>query len=400
MSKLPKKPINVFVDAEVICLDHFSGIGHYTANLLRQVDKVVSKNKYRHINITLGAPSRMADRIDQYGFKNFKVQKMQTSPRLSNVLKKKRLAPPIDLLYGKNIYVFPNFTAWPTVKSPTVPIIYDLSFVLHPEYAEKRNREFLTQLAKQAATKAARVITISKNSKQEINEIYGIDNDKIDIIYPLIDKGQFYRRSANEVKKAKAKYGIFKDYFLFVGNIEPRKNLVGLLKAYDKLPSEIQQKYSLLLVGAKGWNDSEIHNTIKDMRSRGLKIIQPTHWVSDDDMPAIISGAKCFIYVSKYEGFGIPPVEAMFCHTPVISSDNSSLPEAVGKGALMVDANNETEIADAITKLVNDSKLQAKLIKAGQTHINKDMFVPSLMAEKFLDILQKIGNEYDTSQNN
>lgn len=376
--------IKIFVDSEVICLEHFSGIGHYTAALLREVDSLLDQPEFSDYEITLGVPVRLAHRIKRFHFRNFIIKRMPIGPRIANQLKRINAIPPIDLLYGNQVYVFPHFSSWPTLHSPSVPVIYDLSFVLHPEFSADRNASFLIKQTELAAKRASRIITISNNSKDEIADHYKIDRDIIDIIYPIIDKGSFYKRTPAEIKNVRAKYGVFDKYILFVGNIEPRKNLVTLLRAYAMLDHEELKDYSLLLVGAKGWKDDEIHDLMNELQAKGLKVIQPASYVTDEDMPALVSGASIFTYVSRYEGFGIPPVEAMFCGTPVISSDNSSLPEAVGSAALMVNAEDTEEISKAIDKLLHDTKLQHSLVEAGYAHIEKDMFKPELAARAFL----------------
>ncbi|MCX6727370.1 MAG: glycosyltransferase family 1 protein [Candidatus Saccharibacteria bacterium] len=384
------KKINVFVDGEVLCLDHFSGIGHYTASLLKEIDTLLEDKKYEHFNVTIGAPWRLVHRLERFGFKNITSKKMPFGPHIANGLKRYGLLPPIDLFFGKQIYVFPHFSSWPTIMSPSVPIIYDLSFVLYPEFSEERNRSLLVKQSALSAKRANRIITISTNSKKEIADEYAYDVEKIDILYPIISRAEFYPRSKTEIRTVKAKYGIFEEYLLYVGNIEPRKNLVTLLKAYDGLDSNLQKKYPLLLVGAKGWKDDEIHTTIASMQARGLKVIQPNDYVGDEDMPALISGATVFAYVSKYEGFGIPPVEAMFCGTPVVSSDNSSLPEATGNAGMMVNADSPKAITKALKSLLSDESMRREYRDKGLKHSHNSMFKVGSNAEKFFDLITNI----------
>jgi len=349
ISNTGKRKIKVFVDAEVLILSHFSGIGHYTASLLKAVDELLYYDDYSHIKITLGVPRNEKRKLDRFEFANFGVRLTPFGPRHTNGLKSRHWLPPIDLLFGKQIYVFPNYSSWPTWFSKSIPVIYDLSFIKYPQFGDTRNVEFLTDQVERSVKWSERVITISTNSKNEIHDQFAYPANKIDINYPIIDTRKFYKRSDYEVLSVKAKYGIFDDYILFVGNLEPRKNLISLLKAYELLSPEIQKKYSLLLVGARGWKDGEIHHKIQHMRMNGLRVIQPTDYVIDEDIPALATGASSFAYVSIYEGFGIPPVEAMACGTPVVVSDNSSLPEACGKAASYVNAEDIEQIAKALT---------------------------------------------------
>lgn len=276
----------------------------------------------------------------------------------------------MDLIFGRRIFLYPNYSSWPALFSKSISFIYDLSFVKYADFVEPRNQKFLVEQVKKSVSRASKIVTISQNSKEEIVKEYGVKPDDVVILYPAIDQRKFYRRPTDEIKKVKAKYGIFDNYILFVGNIEPRKNLKGLILAYEKLDKKIRDKYSLLLIGAKGWQDSEINKILINSRMNGNRIIQPTDYVVDKDLPALYSGASAFAYVSLYEGFGIPPLEAMACGTPVICSDNSSLPEAVGNASVMVKAEDTTQIAKALTKVLTDSKLAEDLRRKGFVQVD------------------------------
>lgn len=366
-----KKTIRVFVDGEVLVIKHFSGIGHYTAELLKAVDNLLYTDEFSHFRFEIGAQRGDAHRLTRFGFENFAVRHMPFSPHVANGLKKRHRLPPIDLLFGKRIYLFPNYSSWPTLFSPAVPIIYDLSFIHHAEFVEPRNQEFLVEQVGLSVKRANRIVTISKNSRTEIMKEFDLHDSDIDIAYPAVDMQTFYRRSEPDIAYTKAKFGVTGEYILFVGNIEPRKNLIALLRAYEKLPAAVQKKYSLLLIGAKGWLDDEIHEMIIAMRLRGLQIMQPTDYVEDTDLPALYSGASVFAYVSRYEGFGIPPIEAMACGTPVVSSNNSSLPEAVGDAALLVEANDVEAIGESLQRLLKDDALVQKQVARGYKQIMK-----------------------------
>lgn len=368
---MKNKKIKVFVEGEVLVLDHFSGIGHYTASLLKEVDNLIGTDEYSHISLEIGLPKKLKRKVDRFGYKNFTYRSIPFPPRIINGLKKRRLLPPIDLFYGKKTYVFTHFTSWPTYKSPQIPIIYDLSFIHFPHYSAEKNQIFLESQTRISAERATRIITISENSKEEISEHYKIDSSRIDKVIPVLDTTKFSPQPDHVKKRVRAKYSLFDDYVLFVGNIEPRKNLVSLLKAYEAMDKKLQEKYSLLLVGAKGWKDGEIYEQISRMKNNGLKVIQPSTYVEDDDLPALFSAASLFAYVSVYEGYGIPPTEAMACGTAVISSDNSSLPEAVGGASFMVDALDVAGITKGLEKILSDSKVRDDLAKRGLARVKK-----------------------------
>jgi glycosyltransferase involved in cell wall biosynthesis len=367
---MTRRKVSVYVDAENLAIDHFSGIGHYTADLLGALDDLIASED--KLKITLGAYFRQIGRINRFNYRNFFYKRTPFSLRTSNGLKIKGLQPPIDLLYGKKLYLYPNYTSWPMLFSPSIPFIYDLSFIFHPEFVAGPNQRFLAEQVGKSVKRASKILTISENSKREIVDYYGVKPDDIFICYPGVDTRSFYPRSDKETAYVKAKYGIFDDkYIMFLSNLEPRKNLKGLLGAYQQLPASIRKEYALLLVGAKGWNDQEIMDMILEMRMNGDRVIQPVDYVIDKDRPALYSGASVFAYVSHYEGFGIPPVEAMACGTPVVSADNSSLPEAVGDAAVMVDASDPTSIAKGLEKALTDTELRAKLIEKGYSQAEK-----------------------------
>jgi len=360
---MTKKRTRLVVDGEVLVMPHFSGIGHYTLELLRALDDLLDDDP--NVKVSMFVYFKRVSAAKAYGFRNIKIIPSPFSLRISNGLKIRGKQPPLDLLFGKGIYLFPNFTSWPLRRSLSVPVIYDLSYEKFPQFADPRNQEFLSTQVKTATARADYVATISENSKKEIVEFYGVPEKKIGVFYPAIDQRKFFRRPASEVEAVKERYGIRGSYILFVGNIEPRKNLKNILLAYEALPADIRKSNSLLLIGAKGWQDGEIFDIIDRLKSQGNSIQLPDKYVQDDDLPAFYSGASVFVYPSMYEGFGMPALEALSCGVPVVSADNSSLPEVVGDAALLVDALSPTEIAEAIKKVLTDEKLRESLIKRG-----------------------------------
>lgn len=383
------KKIKILVDAEVLIVPHFSGIGEYTLNLLFALDKIL-ENK-TNIEITLCVYFKRIKKIKAYGFKNFKYKKSPFSLRINNFLKIKNLQPFYDLIFGKYIYFFPNYTSWPLLFSKSISVIYDLSFEKFPQYVEPNNQKFLSDNVKRSIDRSSKIITISKNSRKEIAEFYNIKTDDIDIIYPGINQSELFRWPLDEVKKIKAKYGIYGKYILFVGNIEPRKNLKNLLLSYEKLDKKLRSQFSILLIGARGWLDDEIFDIIKRLRINGNHIQQPNSYVIDKDKAALYSGASLFVYPSKYEGFGIPPLEAMACGVPTITSNNSSLPEAVGNAAKMIDAKSVDQLSSAMEELLINKDERKQLIKNGFEQINK--FSWDNEAKKIIDIFDGLNNE-------
>jgi glycosyltransferase involved in cell wall biosynthesis len=355
---------------------------------LRALDRAVEDRD--DIEITLGVFYRRVNKIQGYHFRNFKIKRSPFPLRISNALKIRGMQPPYDIFFGKYIYFFPNYTSWPLWFSKAVTVVYDLSFEFFPQYVEPRNQKFLSDNVRHSVERSEKIVTISTNSQKELIEFYKLTKNQTPIIYPGIDQSVFFRRPKEEINQVKARYGIHGKYILFVGNIEPRKNLKALLLAYEKLPEVIRKEYSLLLVGARGWLDDEIFEIIERLRIEGNRIQQPLDYVEDDDRPAIFSGASLFVYPSLYEGFGIPPVEAMACGVPVITSDNSSLPEAVGPAAKKVDAESVSELTKAISLVLKNKTVQKEMIGAGFKQADKYSW--DREAKKFIELLEDINS--------
>jgi glycosyltransferase involved in cell wall biosynthesis len=226
------------------------------------------------------------------------------------------------------------------------------------------------RFAPSSIAKADKVITISESSRREILKNYPEAKGKTEVILPAVDTKYFYRRGTYEIKKIKNKYNLPKNYILFTSTLEPRKNVHGLVEAYCLLPESIRKKFALVLVGGRGWQDEIIRKTIDKALSNGANIIQPGY-VVDEDLPTVYSGADLFVFPSFYEGFGIPPLEAMACGVPVIASDNSSLPEVVGEAAIKIKAEDTAGITKAMIKVLSDPHLASSLRQRGLIQARK-----------------------------
>lgn len=369
MHKIRQKRTRVVIDGEVIVAKHFSGIGHYTLSMLYALDSILDSPEGSDFSVDLIIYFRHVKQAKQYKFKHINIITSPFSLRITNGLKNHNKQPPLDIFFGKGVYLFPNFTSWPLRKSKSIPFIYDISYEKYPHFADPRNQIFLSTQVKKAAQRATHVATISRSAKSEITQFYDVSPDKVGVYYPAVDTAHYYKRSASEVKNIKRKYSLPDNYILFVGNIEPRKNLKSLLLAYEMLAKDLAPQHPLVLIGAKGWQNNGIFSIIKRLQKQGLQIIFPSSYVIDSDLPAIYSGASLFVYPSIYEGFGIPPIEAMACDVPVICADNSSLPEAAGDAAVYVDALSVNNIAAAMDKVLRNKKLRSSLIKRGQEQV-------------------------------
>lgn len=380
---------HLIFDGEPLVTPHFSGIGHYVLEILRAIDQVLEE--YPTLKVSVFVHYRHIAKANQYGFRNIKILRSPYSLRISNGLKRRNKQPPLDILFGKGIYVSTNYSSWPLLRSKNIPFIYDISFEKYPQFAAPANQVFLSSEVKKSIQRASYVATISENSKKELVDFYNYPPENVGVFYPSVDSSKWQKKLEPDIEACKKKYHLPEKYLLFVGNIEPRKNLAGLLKAYEQLPDELRKTYKLLLVGAKGWQDEAIHETIARINSKEESVITPSSYVTDEDLPSVMSGATLFAYPSLYEGFGIPPIEAMACGVPVVTSNNSSLPEAVGNAAIMVDAESAISIRDAITTVLTDTNLQRRLIRDGYKQVHKFSWEKS--ARDFLETVLSLDSK-------
>lgn len=340
---------HIQVDAFPIVDDHFSGVGHYTLGIIRGFDELAAEGK---LTYSLIVPKHWADRVHKYDLGHYKsIIKNPIPNRYVNGIMKHHWRIPMDLLNGKGVYYFPSFLAWPTWRAKSSVVVHDVTYLAVPECVSQGNREFLEIAVPFSLQNAQNIICVSEFSKSEIVKYYGYDKDKIFVAHPSIDRRLFYRRSPEEVKRVKAKYDIFSDkYILSVGNVEPRKNYGRLIEAYTKLPKKYTDKYPLVIVGAGGWNNDDVKAQIQKAKEDGYRIINPKQFVVDDDMPALYTGAQFFAFTPIYEGFGMSPLEAYACGTPVLASRVASVPEAAGDAATYVDP---FSVDDILAKLID-----------------------------------------------
>ncbi len=364
-----------------------SGVGQYLSRLIKHLFEIDKTNHY-YIFAFLFAGKKLKPPLKKK-YKNVTYQMVRYLPsKVHNQISRKLFVPPADILTAKkyDIALYGNFVRSPLIfGGKTITVIYDLSFLHFRQYSDKKNAKLLTKRVPSAVQKSDIIITISENSKREIIEEYGADDDKIKIISPAIDPTIYKPAKSTEINNILNKYDIAKPYILYTGTLEPRKNIVGILDAYASLTKNMKSDYCLVLAGGKGWLDGEIQQKLKELADCD---IITTGYVPDDDLPALYSGASVFVYPSFYEGFGMPPLEAMACGTPVITSNNSSLPEVVGDAGIMIEADDIKALASSIQKVLTNEKLAKEMSKKGLAQAKKFSWEKS--AEKLHRIIEEL----------
>lgn len=296
---------------------------------------------------------------------------------------------PIDTVAGitPDIFIFPRFVRWPLQRtSKSIVLVYDTSYLDLPASMETRHFGwYLRHAVPRSLQAASQVVTISEATKQSLIQHYGLAADKITVVTPALDQQVFRPASAADIAAVKQKYGISRDYLLYVGTLEPRKNITTILRAHQTLPAELRQRYQLVLAGGKGWQDTAIAAAADALNSTDLVV---PGFVAEEDLPALYSGASLFVYPSTYEGWGMPVLEAMACGVPVITADNSSLPEAGGDAAHYVTAGDTGQLAAAMVQLLHDPGTRAAMAKRGIAHAHG--FTWQKSAKQFHQLLEKV----------
>lgn len=376
----------LYIEANAIATTHQSGVGHAVKGLVTELARTPeARSRYR---MTLLVPLRGGSRIDALGLDGVGRRTVPLPMRGYDRWSGMSWLPPLDVAFGDGIYVFPNYGNWPLRRAPSITVVYDLSFLVHPETVERRTRERLSANVRRWTRRTSLVLTDSEFIRAEIHERLGVPLSRLAVMPLGVDTAVFRRSPDEETGTLLSKLGLRREYVLHLGNIEPRKNLARLIRAYTQLSASLKRDHPLVLVGGGGWNDEQITAEIAAAQSRGDAVIRIRGRVSDAELPALLSGASMLAYPSLYEGFGLVPLQAMACRTPVLASNVASIPEVTSTAALLVDPLSESQIAGGLEAVLTDEQLRTRLIMAGTERAAA--YPWSRTATAFLDALQQI----------
>ena len=268
--------------------------------------------------------------------------------------------PPFDWFAGAaDVYHFPNFIRPPLSRGRSVVTVHDVSFLRHPDTTEPRNLRYLAAQIRNTVDRADAIITDSAFAAREIEELFKTPAGKVTPILLGLEPS-ITRPSADVIAATRRALGLERPYLLMVSTIEPRKNIAFLVEVFEQM-----EKFDgdLVIAGARGWKFEPIFERIA--ASKRAARIRHVDYVADAQLPALYAGADLFLFSSRYEGFGFPPLEAMACGTPVVSSRGGSLPEVLGDAAEYVEAFDARAWADRAMKLLGDGTLRAARVRQG-----------------------------------
>ena len=288
---------------------------------------------------------------------------------------------------GSDITHFFNYIVPPFVHGKKVVTIHDMVYKAFPETMNSKTRILLNLAMNKSMKRADAVVTDSEFSRSEIIKYFPQYRDKVEVVPCGVDCDMFKPvQDRSIIEKVKANHNIKGKYFLYLGTLEPRKNLTRLVKAYEILSRRKEDCPLLVLAGGKGWLYDEIFEEV-NKSGLGDKVIF-TQYIPGEEICPLMNGAEAFVFPSLYEGFGMPPLEAMACGTPVIVSGSASLPEVVGDCGLIVDAYSEESIADAMGKIANNEELRKQLSEKGIIRAREFSWKKS--AEKLYTIYERL----------
>jgi len=376
--------MTIGIDIRVLSGRAKSGIEEYTENLLAHMLPLDKSLKFK---LFYSSFSQELNSYDWLLEPNVEVHKFKIPSKVLFFSANAFKLPKIDqLLGGVDVFFSPHFFIAPLSKAcKRVTTFHDLSYVQFPEFLSVRKNiwhNFEMKPAKQSRF-SDRIIAVSESTKSDLIKIYGIDPAKIEVIHSGVAPS-IYRPSEEQLQDFKKVNNLPDKFILYLGKFEPRKNIIGIIKAFNIIKSG--GKFSdlkLILAGSRGWLYKDIFKEFSKSDHKD-SIILKDH-IIDKERSFYYSLASVFVYPSFFEGFGFPPLEAMVCGIPVITSYNTSLPEVVGRGGILLDPHNINDLASSMAMILDNKELSSQFVSLGIAQAGK--FNWHSTAEKTLECL-------------
>lgn len=373
--------MKIAIDLRSLQNSSISGVENYILNLLEYMIPANPGNTY-----TLFTNSYKGYDFSHLKFINTTTVSGRIPNRIMNLSLKFLNYPKFENMFGKFDCLFlPNFNQFSIAPSTKLVLtVHDLSPIVTPEFYDMRRKLWHKIVnIRQALMRADKILAVSEFTKAELIRIYELPESKI-FVTPLgVENSTFYPNlSEDKLRQTRNIYGLPGAFYLFIGTIEPRKNITGLIKAFELLDNDMD----LVIAGRRGWKYDSVMELIEQSPKRHR--IKYVGYVDEDHKAYLIKLAQCLVWPSFYEGFGLPPLEAMAVGVPVITSQVSSLPETVGDAAILVDPYNVGDIAEAMRQVVSNPTLKADLVNKGFVQAKK--FTWQQTAAKTLEVFKSL----------
>lgn len=361
--------MKIVFDGQPLLEKNKTGISYYETGIIKAMLKNFPHNEYG---------------VDIFTFKNRQEKKNMIAEQFSDLdihecswfsgtlyrMLSLYLPVPYSLFFRKKrtITHFCNYVVPFGVRGKKIVTIHDLAFRKYPETIQKRTMLMLKRNLRKALKRADAIVTDSEFTRNEVLRYYDVPAERLHVVPCGVDMDQYHTGySRRQIEVSKKKYNIEGEYFLYLGTLEPRKNLCGLLRAYKKFYDMVKGMGKtvpkLVLAGGKGWMYDEIFHTAGEILLKDHVIF--TGYVDEEDKAALMCGALVFCFPSYYEGFGMPPLEAMACGTPVLTSNISALAEVTENAAVQVAPDDVEGMAAAMKELCDNNELRCRIRKCG-----------------------------------
>jgi glycosyltransferase involved in cell wall biosynthesis len=374
--------MNISIDIRALADDHQTGVGEYTKNLLTALFKIDQTNQY-----FLFYNSFKKKNFPEFNQANIKIINFRIPSKLLKISLPLFHQPKIDQLINRqcqtkiDLFFFPNLNYFATA-CPYIITAHDLSFEFYPEFYSGKSRLWHSLInPRRKFSQARKIIAVSESTRQDLIKTYKIAPEKAATIHSgLAEEFRPLAQTDPRLALIKNKYHLPENFILYLGTVEARKNILGLIQAFNEFKKKDRADYALVIAGKPGFGFKQILNAAKQSSSAGKIIF--TDYIDAADKVFLYNLAKIFAYPSFYEGFGFPALEAMKCGAPTVASAASSLPEVLETGAILVNPYNVNELAFAMEQFATNENLRRRYSILGQEQAAK--FSWTVTAERVL----------------
>ena len=379
--------MKIAFDALPLVSERITGIGWCEAGQTNAMARLYPENEYVYNFFSQKGDTQKSERIKQFLDTGIKTNTADFSGYLYRLISN-FIPLPYCKFFGSDCDIthFFNYIVPPKVKGKSVVTVHDMVYKAFPETVRARTKYMLDTGLKKSMKRADIIVTDSEFSKTEIIKYFPQYQDKIRVVPCGVDLNKFHPcNDTDKIERVRKDFETGEEYFLYLGTIEPRKNLERLIEAYAEFVKNMDNPPNLVLAGGKGWLYDSIYAKAEKLGIEKHVIF--TKYIPSEDINALMCGAVAFVFPSIYEGFGMPPLEAMACGVPVLTSGEASLPEVTGDSAVIVDAYSVKSIAEGLERIYSDRNLRERLSREGSERAEKFTW------EKSAEILYKVYRE-------
>jgi glycosyltransferase involved in cell wall biosynthesis len=380
--------MRVAVDARPAAIERRTGVGVYTWELLRRLPSADPESTFVAWHLDARRLLGGGPAFDAIPAPNLVERTTPIPARWFDRLGRSAGVPRLEWLTRFDVLLAPNFVPPPTRTERLVITVHDLAFRRMPETAPASTIRWLSGFDDWLG-RAARVIAVSESTRRDLLELTAVDEERVRVVPLGVDTDR-YRPVPEAASRAAARWGVHGPYLLSLGGIEPRKNLPALLRAFGTLADDVRPWLVVAGAGVR-WNPEGaglLEAALTELPTAARARVVLTGFVPEEDKVALLSGALALAYPSRYEGFGLPVLEAMACGAPVLTSNVSALPEVVGDAALLVDPDEPASIAEGLDRLARDADLRGRLRAAGLARASSWSW--DVTARRTLEVLREV----------